>query len=250
MNMNTCEIAMKNDFPYKRVLLKLSGETLLGKQEFGIDQDACLELAKQIVKLHQLGSQISIVIGGGNIFRGLSLKLEGMPRTPADHMGMLATVLNGIALQQALVSMGENVSLMSALDCPQIAESYNWTKALHHLEHGKILIFVGGTGNPYFTTDTAAALRASEIHADILLKATKVDGVYNKDPLKHADAKKYQTISYSQFLSESLQVMDSTAIALCRSSGIPIFVFNMQKLREEDPFLIFTDLKHGTMISE
>jgi uridylate kinase len=235
---------------YKRVLLKLSGEILLGDQDFGIHQEACLEIARAIQKMQASGLQVGVVIGGGNIFRGLELKELGVPRTPADHMGMLATLLNGIALQQALILIGTKTCLMSALECPKVAESYNWTKALHYLDENKVVIFVGGTGNPYFTTDTAAALRAGEIHADILLKATKVDGIYDKDPVKYPDAVKYDKISYSQILAEKLQVMDATAIALCRSNQIPIFVFNMQKLKEDDIQDLLSDVQHGTLVQE
>lgn len=233
---------------YKRVLLKLSGEILLGDQSFGIYSPACLILARQLQKLKDLGLELSIVIGGGNIFRGIDLRITGMPRTPADHMGMLATLLNGIALQQALMIVGVKACVMSALECPQVAETYHWSRALRYLEEGTILIFVGGTGNPYFTTDTAAALRTNEIHADILLKATKVDGIYDKDPLSHIDAKKYERISYSQVLAEKLQVMDATAVALCRSSQTPIFVFNMKKLFETNLENLLLDLTHGTLV--
>jgi uridylate kinase len=235
--------------PYQRVLLKLSGETLLGSQPFGIYQEACLQVANYLFHFHRAGIELGVVIGGGNIFRGVDLRLTGMPRTPADHMGMLATLLNGVALQQALMSLGVPVCVMSALECPKIAEPYNWTKALQHLKEGSVVIFVGGTGNPYFTTDTAAALRASEIGADVLLKATKVGGIYDKDPLKYPDAIKYDTISYSQILAEKLQVMDATAVALCRSSQIPIFVFNMHRLTEEPIEEVLVKVQCGTWVS-
>lgn len=239
---------MTPNLPYKRIVLKLSGETLLGGQEFGIHQKACLEVAQSLQNIQKLGLQVAVVIGGGNIFRGINLRATGMPRTPADHMGMLATLLNGIAIQQALIELGSAACVMSALDCPKIAESYNWTKALKYLEAETILIFVGGTGNPYFTTDTAAALRAGEIQADILLKATKVDGIYNKDPLLYSDAIKYEKISYSQVLAEKLQVMDATAVALCRSNHIPIFVFNMQKLFKGNLSTLLLELKDGSLV--
>lgn len=232
----------------KRVLLKLSGEILLKDQAFGIHQQACLEVATYLKRIQEAGVQLGVVIGGGNIFRGINLKETGMPRTPADQMGMLVTLLNGIALQQALLQLEAKTCLMSALDCPKVAESYNWLKALQYLEEGSIVIFVGGTGNPYFTTDTAAALRASEMHADILLKATKVDGIYNKDPLKYPDAIKYDTLSYSQVLSEQLKIMDATAITLCRSNEIPIFVFNMKRLREETAEELLSHYKNGTLV--
>jgi uridylate kinase len=234
---------------YQRVLLKLSGETLMGDQPFGIVQEACMQVANYLSLFQRAGIQLGVVIGGGNIFRGVDLRLTGMPRTPADHMGMLATLLNGIAIQQALMLQGMPVCVMSALECPKVAEIYNWKKALQHLEAGSIVIFVGGTGNPYFTTDTAAALRASEIGADVLLKATKVDGIYNRDPLKYPDAVKYETITYSQVLAEKLQVIDATAIALCRSSQIPIFVFNMRRLIEEPLEEVLSQVQKGTWVS-
>ena len=234
---------------YQRVLLKLSGETLLGSQPFGISQEACMQVATYLSLFHQAGIQLGVVIGGGNIFRGVDLRLTGMARTPADHMGMLATLLNGIAIQQALMLRGVPACVMSALECPKVAEPYNWTKAIQHLEEGSVVIFVGGTGNPYFTTDTAAALRASEIGADVLMKATKVDGIYNKDPLKYPDAMKYETISYSQVLAEKLQVIDATAIALCRSSQIPIFVFNMRRLITEPLEDVLSQVHKGTWVN-
>jgi uridylate kinase len=235
--------------PYQRVLLKLSGETLMGSEPFGIYPEACMQVANYLSQFQRAGIELGIVVGGGNIFRGIDLRLTGMARTPADHMGMLATLLNGIALQQALMALEVPVCVMSALECPRVAEPYNWTRALHYLNEGNVIIFVGGTGNPYFTTDTAAALRASEIGADVLLKATKVDGIYNKDPLKYPDAVKYETISYSQVLAEKLQVMDATAIALCRSNEIPIFVFNMYRLMEEPIEEVLTQVERGTWVS-
>jgi uridylate kinase len=235
--------------PYQRVLLKLSGETLLGSEPFGIYQEACMQVADYLSRFHLAGIQLGVVIGGGNIFRGIDLRLTGMPRTPADHMGMLATLLNGIALQEALMSLKVPACIMSALECPKVAEPYNWTNALQYLNEGYVVIFVGGTGNPYFTTDTAAALRASEIEADVLLKATKVEGIYDKDPLKYPDAIKYDRISYSRILAEKLQVMDATAIALCQSNKIPIFVFNMQRLIEEPLEEVLTQLQRGTWVS-
>lgn len=215
---------------YKRVLLKLSGESLMGSQKFGISYPECHSIAIAIKEMQSECLQVAIVIGGGNIFRGVNLKDLGMPQTPADQMGMLATMINGIALQQALIALGCQAVVMSALECPKVADSYNWQKTLDALDSGHVVIFVGGTGNPYFTTDTAAAMRASEIHADVLLKATKVDGIYNKDPLKYPEAKKYPSISYSQALAEKLEVMDSTAIALCMNNKLPIYVFCMDML--------------------
>ena len=219
--------------PYKRILLKISGELLLGDQEFGVDQAACSRFAKALLVLHKQGLEVAVVIGGGNIFRGITLEGGGMERSAADQMGMLGTLINGIALRQTLHMLGGKVKLMSALECPRVAETYNWEKALDSISKGEILIFVGGTGNPYFTTDSAAALRACEINADLLVKATKVDGVYNKDPVKFSDAVKYSNITYAQVLSERLEIMDATAIALCQSNSLPIFVFKMQELLEQ-----------------
>lgn len=240
---------MNPKLPYKRVLLKLSGEVLMGSQSFGIQQEACKQTSLYLSKIHQAGIELGIVIGGGNIFRGLDLTSAEIARTPADHMGMLATLFNGIALQQALMSQGIPACIMSALECPKVAESYNWNKALQYLKQGQVVIFVGGTGNPYFTTDTAAALRASEIGADVLLKATKVDGIYSQDPLKFPGAVKYETISYSQILAEKLQVMDATAVTLCRTNRIPIFVFNMHRLIHESIEDVLANLKQGTWVS-
>lgn len=239
---------MKKAQNFKRILIKLSGETLLGSQKFGIQQDACIELAKALKEMRDANFEVAIVIGGGNIFRGINLKTLGMQRTPADHMGMLATLINGISLQQALSGIGCDAKVMSALECPKVADPYNWSKALEYLSTGTVVIFVGGTGSPYFTTDTAAALRASEIHADILLKATKVDGIYNKDPLKFPDAVKYDVMNYSQVLAEKLEVMDATSITMCRSNGIPILVFNMQLLGKQGIQTILTQQGLGTLV--
>jgi uridylate kinase len=237
--------------PYKRILLKISGEMLMGSQDFGISQPACHQLAKALMTLQQEQMQIALVIGGGNIFRGIRLENSGMERSAADQMGMLATLINGISLQQALHALGVKSKIMTALECPKVAEAYSWEKAGECLNAGTLLIFVGGTGNPYFTTDSAAALRACEINADILAKATKVDGIYTKDPLKYADAVKFNTITYSQALSDNLEVMDATAIALCRSNNIPIFVFNMQRLLDqpEQGSELF-DQSQGTLVTE
>lgn len=242
-------LIMKHKLPFKRVLIKLSGEMLMGSHKFGIQQDACREIAVALKQMHDAGLEVAVVIGGGNIFRGINLKAMGLQRTPADHMGMLATLINGIALQQALASVECAAKVMSALECPKVADPYNWSNALEYLSNSHILIFVGGTGNPYFTTDTAAALRASEIHADILLKATKVDGIYDKDPLKHADARKYDQISYAQVLAEKLEVMDATSIALCMSNKIPIYVFNMKLLGEGKILDVLSQQKTGTLVN-
>jgi uridylate kinase len=234
---------------YKRVLLKLSGESLMRPQKFGVSHEGCQEIAQAIKDMRNGGLEVGIVIGGGNIFRGVDLKSIGMERTPADHIGMLATLINGISLQQALKSIQCDSLVMSALDCPRVAEPYNWQKAMEALASGKVVIFVGGTGNPYFTTDTSAALRASEIYADILLKATKVDGIYNKDPLKYPDAVKYDVINYSQVLAEKLEVMDATSIALCMSNKIPILVFNMQHLGGHHIMKVLSE-NQGTLVAE
>ncbi|MBS0624501.1 MAG: UMP kinase [Verrucomicrobia bacterium] len=212
---------------YRRILLKLSGEALLGSQAYGVDPGACHKIASSVKELVQLGIQVAIVIGGGNIFRGIKGAASGMKRTPADQMGMLATLMNGIALQQAFDQIHCESRIMSAIDCRVMAEPFCWKEALKYLDSGRVLIFVGGTGNPYFTTDSAAALRALEIQAEVLLKATKVDGIYDKDPMKHSDAVKFERVSYSEVLAHKLQVMDATAIALCRENGIPIRVFNL-----------------------
>ncbi len=212
---------------YKRILLKLSGESLMGDQKFGVNPEACYQIASQVRSLIQLGVQVGIVIGGGNIFRGAHATNLCMERTPADHIGMLATLINGISLQQAFERTQCESRIMSAIACDVMAESYSWKDALKYLEKGVALIFVGGTGNPYFTTDSAAALRALEIRAEILLKATKVGGIYNKDPVKYPDAKKFDRISYNEVLTNQLQVMDATAVALCWENRIPIRVFNM-----------------------
>lgn len=239
---------MKKNLPYKRILLKLSGEILLGNQKFGIDHDAVTKIAYSLADMHKAGFEVAIVIGGGNIFRGIQLKKLGMQRTPADHLGMLATLMNGIALQQGLAHVGCESSVMSALECPQVAETYHWETALKHFNERKTVIFVGGTGNPYFTTDTAAALRACEIHADILIKATKVDGIYDKDPIKYPDAKKFTTLSFTDMLQQRLEIMDSTAVALCMNNRIPIFVFDMKQLGEKSMVDILSNPALGTLV--
>lgn len=246
---------MPNQPLYRRVLLKLSGEILAGAPSQGsskrevINTIFCQRVAAAIKLMQGRGMQIGIVIGGGNIFRGIQAQGLGLPRTPADHMGMLSTLINGIALQQALSTDGCSTRLMSALACPQVAESFNWRQANEYLSKGEIVIFVGGTGNPYFTTDTAAALRASEIKADILLKATKVNGIYNKDPLKHPEARKYETISYTQILAEKLEIMDATSIALCMNNQIPILVFDMQMLDPHHIEELLRNQRLGTLVT-
>lgn len=231
----------------RRVLLKLSGE-VLGSESQGINPKACVKVAQTIKSLNDAHIQVAIVLGGGNIFRGVIAQELGMIRVAADQMGMLATVLNGLALQQALQTIQCPVKVLSAINCPSVVESYQWSKAREYLDQQHVVLFVGGTGNPYFTTDTAAALRASEIQADVLLKATKVEGVYNKDPLKHADAKKYDHLSYSQVLAEKLGVMDATSIVLCRNNEIPIFVFHMNLLTPEKIVEVAFQRVSGTTI--
>ena len=233
---------------YKRILLKLSGEALMGEGEYGIDYPACTEIAKTIKEVHDQNVEIGIVIGGGNIFRGQTATQFGFERTPADHIGILATCINGLALSQVLRSMGCIVRVMSSRNFDGIIEPYNWSQANFYLEKGVIVIFVGGTGNPYFTTDTAAALRASEMGADVLLKATKVDGIYDKDPMKDQTARKYEKLTYEEVLGHDLKVMDGAAVALCRDNGIDIQVVNLHS--RDDVLAAVTEKKGGTLITE
>lgn len=216
-------------YKYKRVLLKLSGEALMGSQSFGIDPKVMNRLAEEIKPIWEDGEEIAIVIGGGNIFRGLSGAAQGMDRAQADNMGMLATVINCLSLQDTFEHHGMDCRVMSALEIRQVAETYIRRRAIRHLEKGRITIFAAGTGNPYFTTDTGAALRACEINAEILMKATNVDGVYDSDPRKNPDAKKFDTITYSDVLNRDLKVMDATATALCRDNKMPIMVFDINE---------------------
>ena len=219
----------KNKVVYKRILLKLSGEALLGKQSSGVDPEVANYIAAEIKSLADLNIQIGIVVGGGNIFRGLEASSKGMDRTSADYMGMLATVINSLALQSALEMSGIATRVQSAIQMHQIAEPFIQRRAIRHLEKGRIVIFAGGTGNPYFTTDTAASLRAMEIKADVIMKATKVDGVYDSDPVKNKNAVMFKNIKYIDVLTKNLKVMDATAISLCRDNSLPIIVFNLQK---------------------
>jgi uridylate kinase len=214
---------------FKRVLLKLRGEALMGNKNFGIDQKVVQYIANELKGILHLGIQIAIVIGGGNIFRGLEASAEGMERTAADYMGMLATVMNAMALQDALEKNGMPTRVQSAIEMQELAEPYIRRRAIRHLEKKRLVIFAAGTGNPYFTTDTAAALRSVEIGADVILKATKVDGVYDSDPVKNPSAKKFNDISYIDVLNKGLKVMDSTAISLCMDNDLPIIVFNLMK---------------------
>jgi uridylate kinase len=214
---------------YKRILLKLSGEALMGDQAYGVDPAVTTRVAQDIADLQSLGVQTSIVIGGGNIFRGLAASAHGMDRSTADYMGMLATVINALALQDALEQYGVATRVLTAIEMRAVAEPFIRRRAVRHLEKGRVVVFAAGTGNPYFTTDTAAALRAMEIRAEVILKATKVDGIYTADPVKNADARRYERITYLQVLQERLQVMDATAISLCMDNKLPIVVFSMNE---------------------
>ena len=214
---------------YKRVVLKMSGEVLQGKQGYGIDPEVTRSIAEEIKDVKKLGTEIAIVIGGGNIYRGSTASGQGVDRTTADYMGMLATVINGLALQDSLEKAGVFTRVQTAIDMQELAEPYIRRKAIRHLEKNRVVIFVAGTGNPYFSTDTAASLRAVEIGADVILKATKVDGVYSADPEKDRTAKKFKTLKYIQVLKKGLKVMDATAVSLCMDNKLPIIVFNLTK---------------------
>jgi uridylate kinase len=213
---------------YKRIVLKLSGEVLQGAEEV-IDARVADQIAGEVAEVHAMGVQVALVIGGGNIWRGITSANRGMDRSTADYMGMLATIINGMALQEALEKAGVNTRVQTAIEVKNVAEPFIRRRAVRHLEKGRVVIFVAGTGNPFFSTDTAAALRASEIGAEILLKATKVDGIYDCDPKKHANAKRYARLNYGEALEKRLQVMDSTAFALCMDNEVPIVVFDMFK---------------------
>jgi uridylate kinase len=212
---------------YSRILLKLSGEVMAGLGGFGIDPDRVRALAAEVAEVAQTGVQIGLVVGGGNFFRGVAAAAKNMDRVTGDHMGMLATVINALALQDALEKQGVPTRVMTAIEMHQVAEPYIRRRAIRHLEKKRIVIFAAGTSNPYFSTDTAATLRALEIHAEVIAKATRVDGVYDKDPLKHSDAILYTRISYTDVLSRSLAVMDASAVAMCRDNKLPIIVFNL-----------------------
>jgi uridylate kinase len=212
---------------YKRVLLKLSGEALMGEQGYGIDPAIVTSIAADVAQVVQGNTEMAIVVGGGNIFRGLKGSAAGMDRATADYVGMLATVMNAITLQDGLERVGVPTRVQSAISMQEVAEPYIRRKAIRHMEKGRVVIFAAGTGNPFFTTDTTAALRAAEINADVVFKATKVDGVYDKDPVKHADAKRYESLSFLEVLSGELEVMDGAAIALCKDNAIPIVVFDL-----------------------
>jgi uridylate kinase len=213
---------------YKRILLKLSGEALMGDQAYGVDPIVATRIAADIAELQSLGVEASIVIGGGNIFRGLAASARGMDRSTADYMGMLATVINALALQDALEKQNVPTRVLTAIEMRSVAEPFIRRRAIRHLEKGRVVVFAAGTGNPYFTTDTAAALRAMEIKADVILKGTKVDGIYSADPVTSPDATRYERVSYLQVLQERLQVMDATAVTLCMDNRLPIIVFNLK----------------------
>ena len=217
------------ELKYKRILLKLSGEALQGNKNYGIDPEFLRRLAGEIKRVVELGVEVAIVIGGGNIFRGVSGATQGMDRATADYMGMLATVINALALQDALEKEGLHTRVLTAIEMREIAEPYIRRRAIRHLEKGRVVIFGAGTGNPFFTTDTAAASRAAEINADVLLKATKVDGIYTADPLKDKNAKKLDKLSYKEVITNGIKVMDSAAVSLCMENNIPIVVFDVRK---------------------
>ncbi len=214
---------------YRRVLLKISGEALMGEQNYGIDVEVARAVAEELKAVHERGVQVAVVVGGGNIFRGVSKSAGKMDRSAADYIGMLATVMNAVVLQDALEKVGVNTRVMSAIDIPQLAEPFIRRRAVRHLEKSRVVIFAAGTGNPYFTTDSAAALRALEIKADIILKATKVEGVYSADPMLDKNATRYDCITYQEVLERQLKVMDASAISLCMDNNLPIIVFNMRQ---------------------
>lgn len=233
---------------FKRILLKLSGEALMGGQNYGIDTLVAESVAREVKAVHELGVEIAIVVGGGNIFRGVSKSAGNMDRGAADYIGMLATVMNAVVLQDALEQVGVYTRVMSAIDIPQLAEPFIRRRAIRHLEKQRVVIFAAGTGNPYFTTDSAAALRACEIGAEIIFKATKVDGIYSADPMKDPSATRFETISYQEVLEKQLKVMDASAISLCMDNNLPIMVFNMKEtgniLKAVDG-----DLSIGTLVT-
>jgi uridylate kinase len=231
---------------YRRIILKLSGEVLKGADDV-IDPSVANRIASEVAEIHNLGVKVAVVIGGGNIWRGITSANKGMDRSTADYMGMLATIINGLALQQALEKVGVDTRVQTAIEVKNVAEPFIRRRAMRHLDKGRVVIFVAGTGNPFFSTDTAAALRASEMGAEVLLKATKVDGVYDSDPRKNPNAKRYEQVSYSDALEKRLQVMDSTAFALCMDNHVPIVVFDMFK--EGNLRAVVLGEKIGTLVS-
>jgi uridylate kinase len=237
-----------NDPVFKRILLKLSGEALMGTQSYGIDTLMAQSVARQIKAVHELGVEVAIVVGGGNIFRGVSESAGNMDRAAADYIGMLATVMNSVVLQDALEQLEVQTRVMSAIDIPQLAEPFIRRRAVRHLEKQRVVIFAAGTGNPYFTTDSAAALRALEIEAEVIFKATKVDGIYSADPVKVPDATRFEKISYRDVLEKQLKVMDTSAISLCMDNNLPIMVFNM-KVDGNIIKAVTGDLSIGTLVT-
>ncbi|MBF0299986.1 MAG: UMP kinase [Oligoflexia bacterium] len=233
---------------YKRILLKLSGEALAGTKGYGLSADVLNILCQEVVSIYNLGVQVAIVVGGGNIHRGVAGVTEGIDRTTSDHMGMLATVINSLALQNILERASLSTRVLSAIEMRGIAEPYIRRRAIRHLEKGRIVIFAAGTGNPYFTTDTTAALRANEIEADVIMKATKVDGIYDMDPIKHPDAKKFDQLSYIEVLNKNIKVMDSTAVTLCMDNNLDIIVFNLFKTGNIERVVIGE--KIGTIVTK
>ena len=219
----------ESSLKYRRVLLKLSGEALMGREDYRIDPDHIRGMARDIIEAQRAGAQIGLVIGGGNIFRGAGLAAAGMDRVTGDHMGMLATVINSLAMQDAIEQMGASARVMSAIKINEVCEDYIRRRAVRHLEKGRIAIFAAGTGNPFFTTDSAAALRATEIGAELLLKATKVDGIYDADPKKHKDARRFEHLTYDEVIQRNLQVMDTAAFALCRDNHVPLRIYDMMQ---------------------
>ena len=232
---------------YRRVLLKLSGEVLAGEQDFGIDPIKANYLAEEVQSIRESGVEVGLIIGAGNIFRGMQAASKGMDRVTGDYLGMLATIMNAISLQDALEKVGCETRTLSAISVSQIAEPYIRRRAIRHLEKGRVVIIAGGTGNPFFTTDSAAALRAVELNAEVVLKGTKVDGIYDKDPMVHEDAVKFETVSFSRVLNDNLRVMDMTAITLCKENNLPIIVFN---INDDKNIINLIDAKHvGTLVS-
>ena len=233
---------------YQRILLKLSGEVLAGGQGFGIDPAKATQLAVEVKSIHDLGIDIGLVIGAGNIFRGMEAAAKGMQRVTGDYLGMLATIMNAVCVQDALENIGSVTRTLSAITVAQIAEPYIRRRAIRHLEKGRIVIVAGGTGNPYFTTDTAAALRATELGAEVLIKGTKVDGVYDKDPVVHSDAIKYDRVSYKEAIQKELRIMDMTAISLCKENSLPIKVFNINRIGDLKKLILGEPI--GTLVGD
>ena len=233
---------------YRRVLLKLSGEVLAGEQDFGIDPVKANYLAEEVQSIRESGVEVGLIIGAGNIFRGMQAASKGMDRVTGDYLGMLATIMNAIAVQDALEKVGCETRTLSAISVSQIAEPYIRRRAIRHLEKGRVVIIAGGTGNPFFTTDSAAALRAVELNAEVVLKGTKVDGIYDKDPMIHEDAVKFETVSFSRVLNDNLRVMDMTAITLCKENNLPIRVFNINHTGDLKALVLGG--KIGTLVSE